>query len=145
VDGNRIVLIMAGDERTGSATCTPSNRRKKGYRTEAAVAANLRLFDDAGDTVYSITGPKAQAPVVGLVGDMFGPDDQPEFWCFLVYHRDDEIVFELSLPASIHNGYIREWRDRIIFDPLAIDSTPKTRTDDEPHDDHEVEVKRRAE
>jgi len=75
-------------------------------------------------------------------------------WCLLVYAifmpRDEALgthvaTCELSLPAAIdQEGFVTEWRKRIILDPVRLDDVPMRRDiDDEEDGQIDVPIRRR--
>jgi len=107
-DGRIAIAISSGDMNVGTPGI-PSTVSAKGSVTRNAVAANntVPLFD---------------------VNDYISTDDGQigaQLLWYLLVHIDEahnEIRLELSLPQAVaQDGYIRNWKRRIILDPIAID------------------------
>jgi hypothetical protein len=131
--GGKIALAVAtGDEETGLENGHPSNKARKGRATRRAVNQNQMSFD---------FGPAAALP------DINPSDEEKRATWILLLHRDDnEVRLELSLPASITEGHIDSWKERIILgsfpfdgDIDVIDITPEP-----PQPDISIDIKRRA-
>lgn len=119
-DGKIALTVATGDERTGIASDEPRTKYPKGPETAAAVQVNEQLAFPG----LAVVQPSDKAPV-----------SQRETWMVLLTTAEFELRYELSCPrAQDKEGRVIAWSDRIIFDPIEIDSLPG-RDDDGGDDD----------
>ena len=119
------IVVTTGDEATGMAGATPSNRCPKGVNTAEAIETNNQL-----DLFFELL------PVI---------EDVQGFttWVLLMHLATDEVRCELSLPFSISNGKINGWRERIILPSMPLDDdSVEINAPDLP--DIEVPIKKKA-
>jgi len=112
VSPDRQVAVIAtlGDAATGVPHVRPSTRYEKGIATVEAVSRNfvqLSLPMDVGDD------PPVDPDMDGIAT-----------WILLYNVTESEIRAELSLPASMVDGYIDTWLERIILPPIPLHATP---------------------
>ena len=127
-DGSLVIAVQTGDRDTGVATGRPSNRAAKGKNTEEAVFSNekqIGLFDG-----------------IPSLPEM-GESDSRVMWVLLYYIAPNEIRFELSLPYKMVGGKIREWSERLVFEPISIDK-PLGPLGDDDGTEFDVPVARRS-
>ena len=123
-DGTTAIAVAAGDWRTGLRDETPSTRSEKGPATENIVRRNQMQFHDLF--------PSFPAGV--------------QTWLLLHFFEEEkeEIRVELSLPSSIDgDGFVIEWRERLILDPVPFASSHGTQADDDDEQDLPIPVVRR--
>lgn len=103
---NLAITVASGDEGTGNALVSPTNRSRKGRNTVEAIEANRQLELFEGVPVEEQTGGDQQTWV-------------------LMHHTDmlrREIRLEMSRPLNIGtDGKITEWAERIILDSIPFD------------------------
>ncbi|MBI56867.1 hypothetical protein [Spongiibacter tropicus] len=119
------IVVTTGDEATGMAGATPSNKCPKGVNTAEAIETNNQL-----DLFFELL------PVI---------EDVQGFttWVLLMHLATDEVRCELSLPFSISNGKINGWRERIILPSMPLDDdSVEINAPDLP--DIEVPIKKKA-
>ena len=119
------IVVTTGDEATGMAGATPSNKCPKGVNTAEAIETNNQL-----DLFFELL------PVI---------EDVQGFttWVLLMHLATDEVRCELSLPFSISNGKIDGWRERIILPSMPLDDdSVEINAPDLP--DIEVPIKKKA-
>lgn len=95
--GNLAIAVTTGDECTGLAHLSPSNKCPKGINTIDAISANNQ-FDLFAEFL---------PPVIEKAG--------LSTWVLLIHLSDEEVRAELSLPSLISNGKIKAWKERIIL------------------------------
>lgn len=101
--GTLAIAVATGDEGTGLPGMFPNVKSSKGSVTKNVVLINqLKLFPDFAISKGS---------------------DRGECLTWLLLRRRDRnrVYFELSLPASMNDGFIVEWETRILFEPRDID------------------------
>lgn len=112
-DGALAMTIATGDDYTGRkpepGVPGPSTKYPKGTETDLAIVVNvqLSLWDDPtnNETRYEASRPVRQT------------------WWLLSAMVDNELRFELSCPAGQDDrGYIVDWSERIIFEPISLES-----------------------
>jgi len=99
-DSTIAIAVTTGDENTGLAAFTPSNKCPKGAYTVDAVATNQQL---------------------DLFADLLPPPDEESCfttWILLVHVAENEVRSELSLPSEMVGGKIKTWKERIILPTL---------------------------
>jgi hypothetical protein len=121
-DGAVAITIATGDDFTGTAmgvgARVPSTKYPKGTETDLAIVVNKQLsfFDE---------------PIEELETDTVARPVRQTWW-LLTAVVGKELRFELSCPeAQDEKGYIVDWSERIIFDPIPLDQLD-LRDDDEP-------------
>lgn len=97
------ISVATGDEATGIAGWTPSNKCPKGPNTADAIHANnqLDMFSELLPDVEEIQGFTT--------------------WVLLMHLAAKEVRCELSLPSSMSNGKINGWKERIILPSVPLD------------------------
>jgi hypothetical protein len=96
-DGKIAVSVVVGDEGTGRTEMIPDVQTPKGRATAQAVGQQS-LFENLHFNVNEI----------------YGPTDR-QTW-FLMRRRTDDAVFvEMSLPASMADGHVERWLERIVL------------------------------
>lgn len=97
------IVVTTGDEATGMAGVTPSNKCPKGVNTVEAVEANKQqdMFSELLPEIEEIQGFTT--------------------WVLMLHLAADEIRAELSLPSSISNGKINGWKERILLPSMPLD------------------------
>ena len=107
------ICVASGDACTGIPEQTPATRYDRGPATQRIVSINQLSF--------SALSPDWARPDSALVR---------QTW-FLLHYRDDradEVRVELSLPAEMApDGYVRQWKERIILG-VASDDPVVTRS-----------------
>lgn len=119
------VVVTTGDEATGVVGATPSNKCPKGVNTAEAVETNnqLDMFSELLPVVEETRGLTT--------------------WVLLMHLTSNELRCELSLPSSISNGKINNWKERIILPSMPLDDhTVDIDIPDLP--DIEVPIKKKA-
>jgi hypothetical protein len=133
--GEFAVVATSGDAMTGRAQGRPTTRNPKGEATERAVQVNEQLTLDLGNLI--------RLPGSGRTDDTW----DLRTWYLLYYADREEFRVELSLPATIQNGWITDWIERIILPPLPRQDTPvaapASPDDEDPFGEIVVEVNRR--
>jgi hypothetical protein len=130
-DGSFAITVAAGDSNTGRTQdgVVPTTRSEKGPATRDAVNRNQLSFADISE---DFPRPKPSATQTWLV----------------LHHADEtagEIRIELSLPASMtKDGFVTEWRERIILTPIPLNAALETTAEPEVGDEIEVNVERRT-
>lgn len=113
------IAVAGGDWRTGRRDETPSTRSEKGPMTKDAIQSNQMHFHDLFPGF-----PSAPPP--------------PQTW-LLLHHFDEDsedIRVELSLPSEIDaEGFVRNWRERVIIDLVPLAPIDGSSADDEVDDD----------
>ncbi len=101
-DSKIAISVEIGDENTGNPDLEPNLKYPKGAATKRAINANQgELFPDRFPT-------KEDLALKGTVT-----------WLLLRHRKDEHTVLaELSLPASMVDGRVEKWLDRIILDPI---------------------------
>jgi hypothetical protein len=96
------LIVSSGNEFVGSTFGTPSNRNPKG-------TAFARRVDENG-----------QVAMFGApVGD--GTEvDVEDAWVLLYNERAGQVHVELSCPIDVQGGFVKTWRDRIIFPAFDV-------------------------
>lgn len=110
-DKNMMILVMTGNSDTGKKYANPSNQASKGSVVDEGVQMNKQyeLFENAAISTLKR----------GISGT--------QLWV-LLYHvertkdGDKEIRTELSLPSQFKNKKILEWAERIILNPILLDT-----------------------
>jgi hypothetical protein len=102
------IVPAMGDEHTGDPQAMPSTKYDKGTTIIEAISTNqqLALFDLDTDTEEDLEGRSVTT------------------WVLLYHIADEEIRCELSLPVDSTDGYISQWRERILFPPLPREPRP---------------------
>lgn len=119
-DGKIAITVSTGDENTGIATAEPRTKYPKGPETTSAVEVNSQMV--LPGLALAKTPERA-------------PASRRETWMVLVTTNDFELRYELSLPkGQDKEGRVVEWAERIVFDPIEIESLPG-RDDDGGDDD----------
>ena len=105
------IAVATGDEATGDAGAIPRTKYPKGPTTARAVERNnqqLRLFEDLNEESPADESTDVQIALT---------------WILLIARIDDEVRFELSLPAKIGDDErIEAWTERLILDPFRVNS-----------------------
>lgn len=107
------LLVSSGNQYTGVAYASPSNRNPKGVSFG-------RLVDDNG-----------QMSFFGTVSQNGNGAEAKETWVMLYQERNDIVHAELSLPVSMPKGHVRDWRDRIIFPQYDVATGRFVTTEDD--------------
>lgn len=133
-NGQVAIAVATGDEYTGLEQGIPSNKARKGSNTRKAVNYNQYCFEFGAPENLPDTGSDDQ--------------EKRSTWILLV-HRDTpkEVRCELSLPASITEGHIDSWNERIILGSFPFESDVSVITSPEPPtppSDITIDIKRRA-
>jgi hypothetical protein len=134
--GSICIAVTTGDDGTGLADRTPTNKVRKGTQTAGAVAGNtgqMRLFSDEDLTSL----PEA----------VFNQERKERTTYILLLYRDSRqqvVRSELSIPTSMNSdGRINSWKERILLPAVPFDGTPIDFV--EPNEpDLDIEIKRRA-
>lgn len=101
------IAVASGDQATGT-TVNPSNKCPKGINTVQAIEANIQI------DMFAELLPQVNVEAQG-----------PETWILLHFTSEKEIRLELSRPSEIDaDGMILRWKERIILEPIPIDSSP---------------------
>jgi hypothetical protein len=127
------VIVAQGNEFTADPNAVPSNKYGKGVTVVDAVAHNEQLALD----LQALLPDGVELEPKGTTAMAAGAFAT---WVLLYAVIDNEIRFELSQPAAMTGGFITRWSERILFTPLALDSTVML---DEPVDEYDVPVERR--
>lgn len=123
------VTVATGDEHVGvrAGEGEPRTRYPKGSEVSLAIETNVRL----GFHQLSLLESEAVAE----------PDESPMdhvLWFLLITTTDTETRSELSCAAGQdEEGRVVSWSERIIFDPIDIDSLSKQRDDQNDDQDDE--------
>jgi len=130
-----VIVVAAGDSRTGREGPMPSTRSAKGPATVAAVENNvlqLSLMDANREFAAEIA--RVQTPTT---------------W-FLLYYWDEqhhEVRIELSLPDNMDDdGYVDAWVERLLLASLPVNRKPQAESEDESNEDDaatQIDVRRR--
>lgn len=133
VSPNRMVAVTVatGDgftgvrSKKGEMKIEPRTKYPKGSETTLAVETNVTLEQlTLWPQVRSIVKEQTQA----------GPQRQ-FLWILLIATDEHEIRYELARPkGQDEQGRVVSWFERIIFDPVDIDSIPSDRRDDDDDD-----------
>lgn len=101
-DRKYAISVEIGDENTGNPDLDPNLKYSKGEATKRAINANQgELFPDRIPTKEDLQ----------LQGTLT--------WLLLRHRKDEHIVLaELSLPASMVDGRVEKWAERIILNPI---------------------------
>jgi hypothetical protein len=106
-DGTVQIAVATGDEATGRHDAVPRTKYPRGAASIEAIEVNqLSLFPN-------------------LVAIKPRPVAKPGCLTWMLLHRrlKDSVRWELSLPKSVdEDGIIQSWADRIIFEPLSVES-----------------------
>lgn len=119
------IVVTTGDDATGMAGATPTNKCPKGVNTTEAVEANNQfdMFSELLPVIEEIQGLTT--------------------WVLLMHLAANEVRCELSLPSSISSGKINGWKERIILPSMPLDSdSVEIELPDLP--DIEVPIKKKA-
>lgn len=116
-DGETSIVITAGDALTGKVdkNKAPTNRHEKGSETHLAVMYNRQMH-------FAELHPE------------FGKPKSPRTWLLLhfVDEEAEEVRVELSLPFAIsRNGFVLEWKERIILSVIPFTKVIRVNADDE--------------
>lgn len=117
------IAVAAGDANSGRVDADPTTRTEKGPATRQAVNRNQMSFEDEDEDF-----PKTR-----------------QTWLLLHYVDEDadELRLELSLPADFADGYITEWRERVILGSVPL-SPGSQEEEDEESEEVDVSVERRS-
>lgn len=128
-DKKLAIAVATGDEQTGLEFGHPSNKARKGRNTRNAVDSNQISFS------------------------FFAPDDIPDLepeeenaratWILLIHRDSKEVRCELSLPASITDGHIDSWKERIILGSFPFNDEPVEILPQPSQPDITIDIKRR--
>jgi hypothetical protein len=113
------VTVATGDEYTGqNGAIEPKTRYPKGTQTKLAVEVNAQQLS---------LWPTPGAPVAVT------PGTRQALWVLLIAKTEHEVRFELSRPkGQDEKGHVVSWSDRIIFEPIEIETlATEERRDDE--------------
>lgn len=120
-DGAVALTIATGDENTGlhsePGVPQPTTKYPKGTETDLAITVNrqLRLWHEAGDLSIDVDTERPRR----------------QTWWLLFAQVATELRFELSLPAGQDDrGHIHSWTERIIFEPISLESYGNEDDDD---------------
>jgi hypothetical protein len=117
------VTVATGDEHTGRPGGTePRTKYPKGSETRVAVQTNVNIDQLS-------LWPSENVSVVET------PAQLRDLWILLIATDEHEIRHELSRPnGQDKDGRVVSWSERIIFEPIDIDSISKRRDDDDDAD-----------
>ncbi len=131
------IAITAGKDGVGKADRCPTTKQPKGAVTRGLVMTNKGQMNIFGNDRRFVPMPD--------------PSDITT-WLLLVFTEykprnedvGDHVAFcELSLPAEIdEEGYITEWTERLILEPVRIDELPALPQEDDDEEDLDVPVTR---
>jgi len=108
------ISIQTGDEGTGYPDRIPSTKHKKGPATVAAVGQNAAQLS-FNFPIQLRPRPQRQ-------------ESKCMTWLLLASTGINEIRCELSLPHYINeDGYVEEWAERIMLDPIPLGHEPVIR------------------
>lgn len=129
-DSGISIVISSGDKQTGLEDGFPSSRNSKGAATSNFIDLNYDLFKD------EIVSSEEQA-------------DLSKTYVLLYFFDFDkkEARFELSLPTEMNaKGYIKGWKERMIFGPISLNAEPKFEDDAraEFNDDVDIDILKKA-
>lgn len=128
--GNVAIAVAAGDEKTGKlGRPNPTTKNRKGRNTRQVVGENQLSFKE-----ISAGLPPAQ--------EIKGK----QTWILLIAvdEERDEIVAELSLPEHVgKNGFISEWRERIILRSTPFGAPNEAGEDDDGTPPIEIDIQPR--
>jgi hypothetical protein len=130
------VAVSNTDDGTGVLYALPRNNSRKGTASERAIGQNgtLPLFPDLP---VSMAPPKPQTLQAVPTGEY-------ATWYLCVYAEDDAVRAELSLPIDIEGGFLKDFRERIIFlGPDDWGQVDLTGPDDDLGPDFEINVVRK--
>jgi hypothetical protein len=124
-DSKIAITVATGDENTGiEGEAEPRTKYKKGTETTLAVETNVKLDEQL--TLW---------PVPRVVREQDPTISEQTLWIVLITTTEDEIRYELSRPkGQDEQGRVVSWYDRIIFDPIEIESIPSGKNDDDDDD-----------
>jgi hypothetical protein len=122
------ITVATGDDHTGEiGLFEPATRYPKGPATRNAVDINLQL---SLLPVEPIAEADAAEEVISA-----------QTWILLLATDDDELTYELSLPAGQdEEGRVISWSERIIFPSIEIAQIPLLQEDDEDDDPGDIDV-----
>ncbi|GEJ99332.1 hypothetical protein [Streptomyces sp. 1-11] len=99
--------VVAGDRFTGLDGARPPRlTRKRGPKTKERVDRNAE---------YQQLAFEIDLPVLA---NELPPDEACSTWFLVVYADDDHIRMEVSLPVDVKDGFVGEWVERILIDPI---------------------------
>lgn len=118
------IAVATGDTATGKADpkLWPTTKYPRGPTAHRYIAVNrlLRLPFDWDNEVAPMPAPI---------------DDELVTWLLLIHSTEKAVRAELSLPSKVdENGYIVEWEERLILNPVSLDEESDPMTDSR-HDD----------
>ncbi len=132
-DHSVAVTVATGDEHTGVRSTSersvsePRTKYQKGSETKTAVDTNVSIDQLS-------LWPREDAPA----GETTTLRD---LWMLLIATDKHEVRYELSRPnGQDAEGRVVSWSERIIFEPIDIDSIPVQRDDDEDEDEDGFDV-----
>lgn len=106
-DGTMAINVATGDLGTGRPEANPSNKTRKGARTDDAISVNQFQLE--------LDLPVPDMPHVR-------GEEGPLTWFLLLHRTGAEIRSELSLPSEMSaDGRITRWAERIILSPIPLD------------------------
>lgn len=134
------IVVTSGSPNTGDPERVPTTKNPKGRMTANQVKTNHRQL---------ILGFPDAPRLIPLPGKA-----ETITWLFLIFAKynakteDFTAKSELSLPGAIDpKGYVCEWAERIILEPVLLDDIALGQTDDGDQDENaqgiDVPVKRR--
>lgn len=121
-DRSTAVTVATGNENTGvhGASEEPRTKYRRGPQTAARVDTNVHIDQLA---LWPQEGKPEQT-------------DGQALWILLIATTKDEIRYELSRPnGQDQDGRVVSWSDRIVFDPIEIESIPTRSPEDDDDDD----------
>lgn len=126
-DGKMAIVVSSGDEWTGLPHRAPKTRSAKGACAVAAADANRRQL-----SLFKWDDEKVVQLVPGALT-----------WYLLLFHSDDDIRAEMSLPQYVDDGEkIQYWAERIILPKIPRTNMELTLPGggDDPGPDFDIDV-----
>ncbi|HVZ90261.1 MAG TPA: hypothetical protein VG843_01330 [Rhizomicrobium sp.] len=135
------IVVVNTDDGTGRLDAEPSNRSKKGGRSEQAANHNLQLR-------LALEPPEIERAIQEQMKADALSDYETWYLCqhiMLDIKRGDISRAELSFPTTVSCGYLGGWKERIILrdDDGPVGSKARER-DDGFTPEFEINVRRRA-
>jgi hypothetical protein len=123
------VTVATGDGHTGKrGAAEPRTKYPKGSETKVAVQTNVNIDQLS-------LWPREDAPVAEMSAEL------RDLWILLIATDEHEIRYELSRPNGQDTaGRVVSWSERIIFEPIDIDSISAQRDDEDDADDGGFDV-----
>lgn len=104
------VTVSSGNDLTGNCDVErpPSTRNPKGQATADLIRANEQLV------LFPKTPSLVPTP----------KKSERATWVLLVWASGSSARCELSLPMMLDHGYIVDWRERLMLEPITLDEIP---------------------